>query len=180
MSQFSGSCELVLRVQLKSAMPFRYILWFASLALAAAGVEKPPAEAHVLRKAPGIALEADASGASGNYEIFKDLVVAAGKSLSLDSKLDYSSATAVAVSVYCDACGSAATALTNLLLHAYWSVPEATYYAPADAVFGSAFPYWDAGGAMFTVYGSQFRLLLQNKGEKDLKLSQVVLFRRSP
>ena len=64
-------------------------------------------------------------------------------------------------------------------VHAYWSVPEASYYTAIDAALGSAFPYWDAGGAVFAVYGKQFRLLLQNKGEKEIKISQVIVFRRT-
>ena len=153
-------------------------LWIA-LVLPVVAAEKS-AETHLLRKTPNAALTADNVSAAGNYEVFKNVVVAAGKSVPLDSKLDYTPATGVSISVYCDTCGSEATSLSGLLMHAYWSVSEAPYYTAIDAALGSAFPYWDAGGIVFAVYGTQFRIMLQNTGDKDLKISQVVVWRRTP
>ena len=117
--------------------------------------------------------------AGSGYEVHKNVAVAAGKTVVIDSTLDYSSAASVAVSVYCGNCTTASTALSSLplVLQAFWSVPDAASYIATDSK--SAFLYYDSGAALFQVYGSQFRLALQNKGSSNLTLNQLVLFRRA-
>jgi hypothetical protein len=113
-------------------------------------------------------------------EVFEDVVIAAGKTVSLSSGLDYSSANTVAVTVLCIICSSAATALgtAGLVLQARWTVPDAQSFVTAESKAATAFTYSDSGGAVFNVYGPQFRLALQNKGTQTIALQQVTIFRR--
>src|SRR4051795_2939620 len=72
--------------------------------------------------------------AASSSEIFKDVVIAAGKNVAIDSTLDYSSASVVAITVQCDGCGTAATALgsTGLVLQARWLATDAESYVATD------------------------------------------------
>ena len=114
-------------------------------------------------------------------EVFGIVIIAGGKSVSIDSTMDYSSANTVAVSVLCVICDTALTSLGNsgLVLQARWAVPDAESYATTENVSATAFPYTDSGGAVFNVYGPQFRLILQNKGKQTIAIQQVTMFRRS-
>jgi len=122
----------------------------------------------------------DGVAAPANYEIFDNIVVAAGRSVVLDSALDYSSAPSVAVAVLCNTCTSATTSLTaaGLVLQARWMVPNADFRVATETKSSASFPYWDAGGVLFNVYGSQFQLILQNNGNQTLSIAQITLFRR--
>jgi hypothetical protein len=113
-------------------------------------------------------------------EVFENVVIAAGKTVSLYSELDYSSAGTVAVTVSCIICSTAATSLGNsgLVLQARWTVPDAQSFVTAESKSATAFTYSDSGGAIFNVYGPQFRLALQNKGTQTIGLQQVTIFRR--
>jgi hypothetical protein len=119
--------------------------------------------------------------ATENSEVFQSIVVAPGKRVSLDSTLDYSSVNTVAVTIQCIVCTSAVTSLgtSGLVLQALWLVPNAELYVATENKAATAFPYWDAGGAVFNVYGSQFRLTLQNKGTETITIQQLTMFRRS-
>jgi hypothetical protein len=114
-------------------------------------------------------------------EVFGMVIVPAGKTVSLDSAMDYSSVNTVAVSVLCIICSSALTSLGNsgLVLQARWTVPDAESYATTENMPATAFPYTDSGGAVFNVYGTQFRLTLQNKGTQTIAIQQITMFRRS-
>jgi hypothetical protein len=114
-------------------------------------------------------------------EVFENLVIATGKTVTLDSGLDYSSSDTVAVSVLCIICSTANTTLGNsgLVLQARWTVPDAGAYVTTENRLATAFPYSDSGGAVFNVYGPQFRLVLQNRGTQTIALQQVTIFHRS-
>jgi hypothetical protein len=122
----------------------------------------------------------DATSASIS-EVFENLVIAAGKNVTLDSALDYSTAGTVAVSVLCIICSTAATSLGNsgLVLQARWTVADAGDYVTTESRPATTFPYSDSGGAVFSVFGPQFRLVLQNKGTQTIAVQQVTIFRRS-
>jgi hypothetical protein len=94
--------------------------------------------------------------------------------------MDYSAANTVAVTVECTICTTATTSLASsgLVLQAGWLVPNATAYVVAENKAATAFLYTDAGSALFNVYGTQFRLILQNKGSVSIAIQQVTLFRR--
>ncbi len=113
-------------------------------------------------------------------DVFKTVIIAAGKSVSLDSTMDYTSAAGVAVTVQCIICGTLATSLTGsgLALQARWMVLNAESYVATESKAASGFPFWDSGAALFNVYGSQFRLTLQNKGTQNIALQQVTIMRR--
>jgi hypothetical protein len=113
-------------------------------------------------------------------EVFENVVIAGGKTVSLYSELDYSSANTVAVTVSCIICSSAATSLGNsgLVLQARWTVADAQSFVTAESKPATTFTYSDSGGAIFNVYGPQFRLALQNKGTQTIALQQVTVFRR--
>lgn len=123
---------------------------------------------------------ASSSPSTGRSEVFRNIVIPPGKDFSIDSTLDYSSANSVAVTVQCTTCNSSSSSLSGLglTLQARWLVDGADYYVATENKTATAFPYWDAGGAIFNVYGSQFRLNLQNRGEQIITLQQVTVFVR--
>lgn len=118
---------------------------------------------------------------AGNSEVFQNILIDAGQSIPIDSTLDYSSAATVAVTIYCTVCSTGATSLGNsgLVLQATWLVANAATYVATETKSATTFPYWDAGGGLFTVYGSQFRLNLQNKGSQPIAVQQLTIFRRN-
>ena len=117
---------------------------------------------------------------NGNAEVFQNVVIDAGKSVSLNSTLDYSAADSVAVTVLCDGCDSDAKSLATagLSLHARWLLPGADVYSATEFRSATGFPYWDGGGVLFTAYGPQFQLTLRNKSSQAITLVHVTLFRR--
>jgi len=119
--------------------------------------------------------------ATGTSEVFQNIVIAPGKNVSQDSTLDYSSASTVAVAVQCSVCSTASASLgtSGLVLQARWTVPNAGSYVATENMAATGFPYWDAGGAVFNVYGSTFRLILQNQGSQTIAIQQITVFRRS-
>lgn len=118
---------------------------------------------------------------NSNSEVFVSVVVEAGQTYSLESTLDYSSAATVAVAVECLACSTSNMSLgpLGLVLQARWAVPGASLWVATESKAGTAFAYWDAGAALFNVYGSLFQLVLQNKGNQTITLDQVTFFLHS-
>lgn len=108
---------------------------------------------------------------NGSSEVFTDVTIGPGQSVNIDSGLDYSNVDMVRVSVRSDN-----PDLSSLQFEAYWSVPTAEYYDATQAVDGSTFVYGNVGGAQFSVYGNQFRLVLTNTGGSTVNLLQVMLF----
>jgi len=106
-----------------------------------------------------------------NYELTTNVVIPAGQYVDVESSLDYSAATSVAVTVR-----SSSGNASNLSLVAYWSVPEALYWNVVDVAEGTDFYYSNVGGARFNVYGNQFMLRLMNTGTAGVVLSQVLVF----
>ena len=117
------------------------------------------------------------STAATNSEVFQDVIIPAGKNVVLQSSLDYSSASTVAVAILCTACTSstASTTALGLVLEARWQALNAS----SDIATQNAniFAYTDAGGAVFNVFAEQFNLELQNKGTATITLDQVTIFR---
>jgi hypothetical protein len=118
---------------------------------------------------------------TSNSEVFSNITIVAGKSYVVQSTMDYTSAAAVAVTLQCTACNSTTSSLASsgLVLQASWTVPNATSYVVAENKLASTFLYTDVGAALFNVYGSQFQLILQNKGTNNISIQQVTLFRQS-
>ncbi len=166
-------------------MKITLVLIASSLAALSLAQDRPVAEKSAqtadLVTAPTPTLSRKDAVNTGTSEVFQNLVIAAGKSMALDSSLDYSSAATVAISVLCIICTSGTTSLGNsgLVLQAAWTVPDAGSYVTTENKTATAFPYTDAGGAVFNIYGPQFRLVLQNKGAQTIALQQVTIFRRS-
>jgi hypothetical protein len=127
------------------------------------------------RTAKPAASPVKASLSTATYEVFKSVTIAAKQTLSLDSSIDYSATDRVAVTYRSPSGGD----LTNLDIYAYWSIPIADSYSVAETDNGSNFPFLNAGGEVFTVYGNQFRLVLYNAGSTAITLSQVTLYIRS-
>lgn len=110
-------------------------------------------------------------------EVYLDVAIPVGKNVVIQSGLDFSSASTVAVSVRCSACTTTTTSMNalGLVLEARWQALNAsTDIATQNA---STFAYTDAGGAIFNVYAEQFNLELQNKGTSTITLDQVTIFR---
>lgn len=116
-----------------------------------------------------------------NSEVFKGIFIGAGKTVSLDSTLDYSSAATVAIGIECIICDSKASSLggSGLVLLARWAVPNSELFVTPESKTANLFLYWDSGGVIFNVYGSQFRLSLQNKGSQPIAIEQVTILRRN-
>jgi len=57
--------------------------------------------------------------------------------------------------------------LRDIVMDAYWAVPQAEFYNVAEVVSGDTFPYRNVDGATFTTYGNQFRLRVTNTGTSD-------------
>jgi len=119
------------------------------------------------------------STATGNSEVFQDVVIPVGKNVVLQSGLDYSSSSTVAVAVLCTACTTKTTAMNalGLVLEARWQPLNATTDIATQNA--SNFVYFDEGGAIFNVYAEQFNLELQNEGTATITLDQVTIFRRA-
>jgi hypothetical protein len=117
---------------------------------------------------------------TANSEIYRNVVIAAGKSVILDSKLDFSASDKVLVTFRCTTCDSASNSMGTMTANAAWSVPQADSYSATESKAGTSFPYFDSGGAVFQVYGPQFRLILRNKGTQAIIIQQVTVFRRTP
>ena len=126
------------------------------------------------------ATPADTSATTVNSEVFESIIIAAGKSYTVSSAMDYTASNTVAVTVQCIVCSTSGTSLgsSGLILQASWFVPNAQSYVVAENKAATAFAYTDAGSALFNVYGGQFRLILQNKGTASIAIQQVTLFRR--
>jgi hypothetical protein len=140
--------------------------------------EKPAgANAYLLRARSKRATST--SPAAANSEVFLEVVIPVGKNVVIQSALDYSSSSSVAVAVLCTACTTPTTSLSalGLVLEARWQPLNAsTDIATQNA---STFTYLDAGGAVFNVYAEQFNLELQNKGTATITIDQVTIFRRA-
>ena len=153
---------------------------FAGLSLA----DDVAAEKSAGRSDPAIVLPAKpvagAAVTTTSSEVFQNIVIPADQNYSISSTMDYSAANTVAVTVECTICTTATTSLASsgLVLQAGWLVPNATAYVVAENKAATAFLYTDAGSALFNVYGTQFRLILQNKGSVSIAIQQVTLFRR--
>ena len=117
---------------------------------------------------------------SENFEVFLNVLIPAGRTVTLDSGLDYTSGSGAAVTVQCLTCTTQAAALSTggLTLQARWTMPNAASFVATENKAATAFPYWDSGGAVFSAYGPQFSLTLQNKGSQSIALAQVTIFRR--
>lgn len=118
-----------------------------------------------------------AAETEGKWEVFKDITVDAGKSVVLDSRIDYSSLDKVAVAVR--SASDSLSDLEDLILQTFWSVPDADYFSAAEIKFGRTFPFTNSGSVLFGVYGSEFRLILRNEGGLSLKVGQLLIFCRS-
>ncbi len=138
------------------------------------------AQAHDFVERSAAASSNNSADTTTNSEVFRKITVASGKTVSIDSTLDYSAASTVAITVLCEDCTTEATSLgtMGLTLQARWKVPDADSYVATESKAATAFAYWDAGGASFNVYGSKFQLTLKNKGTQGIVVQQITIMRR--
>jgi hypothetical protein len=111
------------------------------------------------------------------WEVHTNITIQPGKAYAVDSDLDFSAASSVAVTLR--AATSSAADLASVTLVSYWSVPDAGHYNPAEAMHGAEFLYSNAGGVLFQSFGSQFRLILRNDTDRTISIQELVLFCRS-
>jgi hypothetical protein len=114
--------------------------------------------------------------AASNWETYKNLQVDPGKSVVIESEMDFTSADKAVVTVR--STSETDSYFAGLTLTAAWSHPDVDLYSVVEEAKGTAFPYWNTGGAVFQVFGPQFRLILQNSGTQILTIQQVVIGRR--
>lgn len=160
------------------------VLVCACLALPAlaqrAKVEKVSEPEHMqMRKSTPGTTAAKPSAASLSYstwEVYKFFNIGPGQAVNLDSGIDFYASDLVSVTIRA---ASGSVDLTDLEVLAYWSFPDADYWSVAETSHGLDFPFTNVGGAVFNVYGSQFRLRLVNNGTSTLSLAQVTIRCRS-
>lgn len=113
---------------------------------------------------------------NASSEVYLDVAIPVGQNVVIQSGLDFSSASTVAVSVRCTACTTTTTSMNalGLVLEARWQPLNATTDIATQNA--STFAYTDAGGVIFNVYAEQFNLELQNKGTATITLDQVTIF----
>jgi hypothetical protein len=150
----------------------------SALALAGEPQRAPvePVRASNARAHPSSSSGSAPVASSSNWELYQNVVINAGSSVSIDSGLSFATYEHVAVSVRCTAATTSATSMSGIVLQPLWSVPGAELFSIAEFALGSKFAYWDAGGAVFQVYGPQFRLTIENTGSSAITLDQVVIF----
>ena len=146
---------------------------FAQAVADDASEAEKPAKGVSLKAQARVKAEPRNSYSYGDWEVWRDIAIAPGQSVNLDSVMSFSSADTVRVSIR-----SRNSDLPNIEMNAYWAVPQALYWSVADVVTGERLAYTNVGGAVFNTYGSQFRLRLTNTGTATMYLSQVVIFTR--
>ena len=109
-----------------------------------------------------------------NYEWWTSVTIPAGGVVSLDSGINYASSDTVRVTFR-----SAASDLGNLVAVATWSVPEIDHFNIQDVSLGSKYFFTSSGGGVFSVSGTQFRLILVNNGTDVINLNSVLVIARS-
>ena len=105
-------------------------------------VMEKSAEAFDLAKTPGAKISATVAPNTVISEVFENVTIAAGKTVSLDSTMDYSLSNSVAVTVLCIICSTTTTSLgsNGLVLQARWTVPDAASYVVAENKAATTFP----------------------------------------
>jgi len=112
---------------------------------------------------------------TANSEVYKNITIAPGQSTNIDSNIDYSAADRVAITYV----GASGTDFSGLEVQALWSVASADYWGIAETDNGGNFPYTNAGGSIFQVFGNQFRLVLVNSGKTTITITQLLVYARS-
>ena len=108
------------------------------------------------------------------WEYWTNVTIPARGFVNLDSQLDFSTTSAVRMTIR-----TAEADMPNVVLNAYWAIPQVPYFGIADVIEGRRFPYSNAGGATLNPYGSQFRLQVVNNGPNPITVTQVLLFMRA-
>jgi hypothetical protein len=109
-----------------------------------------------------------------NYEWWNTVTIPAGGVISLDSGINYAASDTVRVTFR-----SAASDIGNLIAVASWSVPEIDHFNTQDVSLGSNYFLPNSGGAVFSVSGTQFRLILVNTGAAAISLNSVLIIARA-
>jgi hypothetical protein len=110
-----------------------------------------------------------------SWEYWNNVTIPPGGSVNLDSSLDYSSSDSAKVTVL----SVNGTSLRDLVASAFWAVPAIQFFNAADVFTGDGSYYSDARAFTFSIYGSQFRLRLMNRGTSPVTLAQVLIFTRA-
>jgi hypothetical protein len=147
----------------------------ATLAVGSFAQRARPSQAEEDESAalPASTKAAPRSESYADWDVWRNLTIGPGQSVTLDSGIRFGTTGSARVSVR-----SRNRDLPNLVMDAYWAVPEAEFFNVAEVATGDMFPYPNVGGAVFTTYGTQFRLRLTNTGNGTMFLSQVVIFAR--
>lgn len=135
----------------------------------------PQARSATNTMAPAASLSANVS--SANWELYKNLTIPAGNHITLDSKIDYTTRGKVAFTARCTSASWGGLSMSSLDFQALWSVPGAELFGVVEHLAGSKFAYIDAGGGIFQVYGSKFRIVISNSDKtSDATLDQVLIY----
>ena len=132
-----------------------------------------PAVAGLTAVRPAATLKPAVSTA--NWEVYKNLTIAAGQYVTIQSAIDFTGSDRVAVS-YVNPNGQD---LTGLGIEASWAVSGSDFWASTDRDSGGNFAFSNSGGSIFPVFGSQLRLLIVNNSGATITIQQVMLYARS-
>jgi hypothetical protein len=149
-------------------------LAFCLLVPAVAQERRPERATAVERTAKSTGARA-ATLSVANSEVFRNITIQPGQSVTVDSTLDYTATDRVSVTFR----AASNVDLSVLEIDAYWAVPNADSYSVAEYDSGTNFPYLNVGGTIFNVYGNQFRMLLSNTGKTAITLQQVTVYMRA-
>jgi hypothetical protein len=115
----------------------------------------------------------DSPQSYSRWEWWNSVTINPGQAVYLDSSINYTSSDSVRVTVRSDA-----SDLSKLVTVAYWSVSDLDFYNASEVGFGSDSYFLNTSGSIFAVFGSEFRLGLQNSGTTPIKLNSVLLITR--
>jgi hypothetical protein len=140
-----------------------------------AGEKRAEPAVETSRTARPAASPVKASLSTAFYDVLKSITIAPGQSWQYDSTINFAGADRVAVTYR----APSSVDLSKMYSYAFWAVPEADWLVAPEVGGGANLLYTNTGGEFFNVYGSQFRLVLENRGNSTITLTQVLVYIRS-
>jgi hypothetical protein len=106
------------------------------------------------------------------YEVFTNVTVAPGQSVTLTSQQDWTGADRISIAVQCPS----STSLAKVGIGVAWSIPIANYFALTDVILGSNFTLPYTGGGTSPAYGNQLQLVMVNTGSTTVSCNQLTAY----
>jgi hypothetical protein len=139
----------------------------------AQGERHRPAVASAKTARPAATLKPAVS--TVNWEVYKNLTIAPGQFVTIESAVDFTGSDRAAVS-YVNPNGDD---LGGLGIEASWAVSGSDFWASTDKDSGGNFAFTNSGGSLFPVFGTDLRLVITNGGKSTVSIQQVTIYARS-